>query len=321
MGFVVSDLVIESVLREGFTAVRRDPTILDDVFAQLKQIAPVIDKKYGDKEVRKIKEFFQNKEVSIVQAFSQVVDNLPCISIQLIDNTESLKYAHLDDWEEDVQKQFTDPEKIAALVILSAITVTSYDAASGTVYVTDGANLDAIHANQLYVDSDGNEFPIIGGIVNTTGAKQFVIKPFSEPELSGVGEIKSSINYDQYEQRGNLEDDKMLLGIHTEERLLTIYLYILVKYILASRKKDLINRGFLLATYSGSDFTRNLEYVEPVFSRYLTVSGVIQNNWMSDKVIPIDLVDVTVLVDKDKLNNEQLDREDQTILVTDDDES
>jgi len=319
MSFQVPDLIIESVLRDGFEAVRRDPSILDDVFKQLTQLSPLMNKKYGDREVRKIKDWFEKKEVSIVQAFSQVVDNLPCISIQLIDDTESIKYAHMDDFEDDVQQTMTDPEKLAGLVVLSGITVDSYDAMSGTVYVPDAVNLAAVHANHIYVDRNGDEFPIVGGIVNTDGVKQFCIAKLSEPDISGTGEIKSSLNFEQWEKRGNIEDQKMLLGIHTEERLLTIYLYILVKYILLSRKKDLITRGLQLPTYQGSDFTRNLEYNEPVFSRYLTVGGIVQNDWISDKVVPIDLVEVDVRVDKDKLTNAQIDREDQTVKQEEED--
>lgn len=320
MSFQIPDLIIESVLRDGFEAARRDPSILDDVFAQLKNLSPLMNRKYGQKEIRKIKDWFANKEVSIVQAFSQVVDNLPCISIQLIDDTESIKYAHLDDFEDDVQQTFTDPEKLAGLVILSGFTVDSYDELSGTLYVPDTVDLSKIHANHIYVDKNGDEFPIVGSIVNEDGAKQFGIKPLSEPDISGTGEIKSSLDFEQWEKRGNIEDQKMLLGIHTEERLLTIYLYILVKYILNSRKKDVITRGLQLPTYSGSDFTRNLDYVEPVFSRYLTVSGIVQNDWISDKVTPIDLVEVDVKVDKDQLNTEQINRTDQTVTVAEEDE-
>lgn len=320
MSFQLSDLVIESIIRDGFAAVRRDPTIIDDVFAQMQRLGPLMNKKFGNREVRKIKDFFVNNEIFIVQAFSQVVDNLPCISIQLIDNSEDTKLSVMDDFADDVQKIFTDPEQLASLIILSGIELEGYDSKSGTVYVADSANLDKIHTNHILVDFEGMEFQILGGIVNTPGAKQFLIQAQAEVNVIGPADVKSSINFKQYEKRSVQEQDKLLLGLHTKERLLTIYMYILVKYFIVSRKRDLINRGFQLATYSGSDFTRNIDYVEPVFSRYLTVSGMTQNDWISDKVIPIDLVDVEVLVAKDRAGNEELKRTDQTVKVDERDE-
>lgn len=319
MSFQISDLVLESVIRDGFEAIRRDPSIVDDVFAQLKDLGPLMNKKFGQREINRIKKYFTDHEVSVVQAFSQVVDNLPCISIQLIDNPEDIKHAHLEDFEADIQQTFTDPEDLQNLVIISSISLDSYDPRSGTVYIDDSADLDKIHANHILVDVDGNEFQILGGIVNIPGSKQVVIEKQAEINLVGPAEIKSSIDFKQWEQRGVMEDEKLLLGIHTEERLLTIYLYILVKYFIVSRKLDLINRGFQLATYSGSDFTRNIDYVEPVWSRYLTVSGKVQNDWISDKVIPIDLVDVEVKVPIDRADNPELNREDQTVQVAEDD--
>lgn len=316
--FVMSDLVIESVIREGLEIVRRDPTVIDDVFAQLKLIAPMITRKYGDKEIQKIKDFFINKEVSIIQSFSQVQANMPCVSIQLLDDSESAKYAHLDDFELDVQVPITDPEELAALVIETGIPVSGYDPLSGTVSVPDSVDLSKVHVNHIFVDADQTPHTIVGGIVNENGAKQFLVAIQSEVQTVGNGEIKSSINYKQYEQRGVVDDEKILLGIHTEERLLTIYLYVLIKYFILSRKKQMIERGFKIATFSGSDFTRNLDYHEPIFSRYLTVSGITQNNWISDKVIPIDLVEVEVKVPKDVADNEDLGLEDSTVQVAED---
>lgn len=306
MSFIISDLIVESIIRDGMESVRRDPTIIDDIFQDIsRNLGPLMDAKYGDREINKIKEYFTEREVHVVQAFSQVESNLPAVSIQLIDNTESIPRAHLDDWEDDVQTPITDPKDLADLIVVSGIIITAYSPSSGTIHIDNSINLADVHVNHLIVDVDGTEFPITGGIDNTLGQKQVMIGADSAFNDAGPALIKSALNFTQHEQRGVIEDERLLLGIHTEERLLTIYLYTLIKYFLLARKKDLIERGFQLSTFSGSDFTRNLEYVEPVFSRYLTVSGIIQNSWTSDKVIPIDLVDVEVLVEKDKAGSDE----------------
>ena len=68
-----------------------------------------------------------------------------------------------------------------------------------------------------------------------------------------------------------------------------------------SRKEDLINRNFAVSTYSGSDFTRNMQYPgDHVFTRFLTISGKVEDSWRSDEVIPIDNLEIQVLVPKAK---------------------
>lgn len=99
-----------------------------------------------------------------------------------------------------------------------------------------------------------------------------------------------------------------------------------------SRKADLINRCFQKTTFQGSDFTRNLQYEgDHVFTRFLTVSGMIEDSWRSDEITQIDNIEVTTLVPKGAANDqdadtddpqgattEQLDKTDQTIQVADD---
>ncbi len=94
------------------------------------------------------------------------------------------------------------------------------------------------------------------------------------------------------------------------------YLYTLVKYVLLSRKRDLISRGLILATFQGSDFTRNMEMQGDItYSRFLTISGKVQDYWRGDQVALIDNVEVTVLVDKDELDSEDLELDELSVQI------
>ena len=106
---------------------------------------------------------------------------------------------------------------------------------------------------------------------------------------------------------------QIMLGVHTKEALTTKYLYTIVKYILLSRKRDLIDRCLINMSFSGSDFTRNLQYKgDIVFNRFLTISGRIEDNWTDPEeavvVFPdrdpdtgeiTPFIDVAVLVERD----------------------
>ena len=314
MSFTMPDLVIESILREGFIALKRKPEIIDDVFASLTK--SYADKKYGQKELQRIKDAILKKDWGFVHSFGEVESNLPCVSIQLGNESEDKGTAHLEDFEQDITEPITNEEELANLVKISNIQPLDYDELSGTVYLDNSVNLTEVYPNLLYVDAAGIEHKIIGGIDNTNGQKQFVVEPGSEVDISDEGLIKSSIDYKQYTERGVHNDVQILLGIHTKDALLTKYFYILVKYFLLSRKKDLIDRCFIVASYQGSDFTRNLKYEgDIVYTRFLTITGKVQDTFRSDKGDIFDNVEVITKVPKDVATTEDLDLQDQTVQV------
>jgi hypothetical protein len=314
MGFRLPDLIVESVIRDGLQNVRRDTTIIDDVFEDLSQTW--LSKKYGDKEINRIKDFVRNTEVKFVQAFAQVPVSLPCVSLQLLGDDEDRQLTHLDDFEEDKKTTFTDPSDIAATLILDAIAVDTYDSLAGILTLDAGTDLQNVTRNQLFVDASGNEFKILG--VEESGSEpKIMIAAGSDPDVLGPCQVRSSIDYKQYEIRGTGDQVKLLLGVHTQDRLLTIYLYTLIKYILKSRTLDLVQRGFQLPTFSGSDFARNNNYTEPVFERFMTVGGMVQDSWNSNKVIPIEDVEITTTVQRATATNEQLGLSEQTVQVED----
>lgn len=314
MSFKMPELIVESILRDGFNNARRDNSAIDDVFADM--LLPFASKKYGDKEINKIKDIINNDEVSIVHAFNLTNTNFPCISIQLADDREKENEAQWGDYQDNLVLPFTTPTQLASTVIVAPFTPTSYDAVTGIVKVPDGVSLAAVYPNLLFVDVNGVEFPIIGGIDNDLGLKQFMIAKGGTPTISAGAQIKSSINYDIYQHRGNMEQTQLILGIHSKEALLTKYLYILVKYFTLSRKTDMTSRGLQVNTYNGSDFNRNVEYAgDVVYSRFFHVSGRVQHEWRSDKVQLVDNVQVNVKVPKDVLGNEALGLTDSTIQV------
>lgn len=313
MSFTMPDLVIESVLREGFIALKRKPELIDNIFESLTQ--SYASNKYGQKELQRIKDMISKRDWSFVHSFGEVEANLPCVSIQLGNESEDRATAHLEDFEGEEDVPMTD-EELEDQVILSNILPDSYDYEAGIVYVPDDINLSSVHVNHLYVDAAGVEHVITGGIVNTSGSKQFCVAELSEVDISDVGEIKSSIDRRQYAIRGVHNDVQLLLGIHSKDALTTKYIYILVKYFLLARKKALIERGFIASSFQGSDFTRNLKYeADIVFSRFLTVSGRVQDTFRSDESDIFDNVEVITKVSKHIADSEDLGLEEMTVQV------
>lgn len=159
------------------------------------------------------------------------------------------------------------------------------------IRVDDSIDLSTIYEKYIYVDGSGIEFTVLSGISNQPGNKFFNINPNQTPDIVNPGLIKSFLDQKQFEIKGTVSQVDLLVGVHTKEALLTKYLYILLKYILQSRKKDLMQRCFENVTLRGSDFTRDLQYQgDQVYTRFLTVSGRVDETWRSDQVELIDHV-------------------------------
>lgn len=314
MSFRMPDLIIESILKDGLNNVRRDESILDDVFEDFTRAYAT--KKYGPSEIEKIRQIIQNKDVALIHAFSLAPAHTNSISIQLVNDRESVDRAHMGNFVSNITVPITKPDDLAALVKVSSFQPDAYNPLTGVIAIPDSVNLAPVYANLLFVDSTGAEFPILGGIINELGEKQIIIAKGADVSLANGAEIKSSLNFEVYQKHGTVEDQEVLLGIHTKDALLTKYLYILTKYFILSRKKDMISRGFILSTYTGSDFTRDLQYEgDVVYTRFLSLTGTVQHQWRSDKTQLIDSVNVNLKIPKDRLGNEALNREDQTIQV------
>lgn len=315
MGFHFPEIILESVIKDGLENARRIPDAVNDVFSNLTR--SFSSKKYGEAELEKILKVIRDKEVSVVHHHSLANAKSPCVSVQLLSDVEDEQRSYFGDHVMMEQTFFSDPDDLANLIVVDSFTPDSYDSKTGEIKVPDGVNLAEVHVNLLFTDASGSEFSILGGISNEAGTKRFFIAKNQTVDLGAGAVIKSSLNYRKYQVKGNTEKTQILVGIHTKDALLTKYLYTLVKYFILSRKNDMISRDFQLSSYQGSDFNRNIEYQgDVVYSRYLTISGMLQPTWRSDLVELIDVVDVRTNVPRDDYGTEDLGLEDSTVQVS-----
>ena len=290
-GFILPELIIESIIRDGLDNVRQDPTIIDSVFAQLTR--SYNSRKYGSAEITKIKALVR-KEIAVMFSYHEVDAKVPCYSIMVGTDNEDKRRAHLSDDYEEVSEQIADPDELEALHRVDNLVVTAFDPTTGKVTVDSSTNLSMIYRGMIYVDSANVEHDIISGISNQPGDKFFFINKADEVDFSdNTGYIKSSLDYKQYEVKGVTGDVSLVIGAHSKDALTTKYLYILLKYFILSRKKDMIKRCFYLASYNGSDFGRDSAFVgDQVFTRFCTITGKVDDTWRSDQVVLIDNVEI-----------------------------
>lgn len=284
MAFPLPDLIIEAAIRDGIANIKASPSLLDAVFSELE--SAYASRKYGASEITQIKDLItgvNGKEIAIVHAYHLAVAKTPSFSIQLGSDTESDKF--LNDYQGQLETSITPEVKVASFV------PTFYDDVSGQIAVADGVDLSNVYPNFVFVDASGIPHVILRGISDETGEKFFFVAEDSVVDIGGNCRIESFIDTSIAELKGSLHDIQILIGVHSVEPLLTKYLYILLKYILKSRRHDLERNCLTVSSMSGSDFTQNQGFQgDHVFDRFLTVTGKVEESWNSDDVTLIENV-------------------------------
>ena len=290
MAFILPDLVIESVIRDGIAGLVNNPEVVDLIFATLK--APYLEKKYGQAEIDKIKKLLAGKEIKVVHNLSDVSASNFCYSIQLGQDSEKMGEALLGDHSDETIESITDPEELNNLIKVEQIVPISYDTSSGIITFQANTDLSSVNKNHIYVDASGVEF-VIQVVVKSATVPQIIIEKDVDPDLSDFGLIKSGLNFRKYEEKTIISEEQLIIGCHTKDAITTKYLYILLKYFLNSRKNSLIERCFIVSTFQGSDFTRAAQYQgDHMYHRFYTIKGRIDDSWRADEVDLIDNIEV-----------------------------
>ncbi len=309
MGAGLTDLIFESVIRDGLGSIRATPSILDDIFSRFKE-AQFINQ-FGQTQIDRLKTYIQNNQIKITQAFSMIPTVIPCFSIQLIRADEEERLQQFGNEYEDVDTAITPA------TIVSVVDPGTYDTLSGKLTVINAADLSVVCPGLIFKDSLGIDFEIQSGNSNLSGNKYINIGSGKEPSLLPGGKIVSSLDFKRVERRIIRLRETIRLGCHAKDDIhLTKYLYYILLYILKSRQDSLITRGIQLDRGISSIFDRSEDFVgENIFSRYMDVVCISEFDWDQSQVNMVDCFDLTL-----KVNNPNPDSPPPAIKVNTSDE-
>jgi len=317
MSFVLPDLVIESVIRDGLANINKNPTIINNIFESL--LANYNLRKYGEKELNRLREFVVKKQIKVVHSFGEIDTNVPCYSIQLGNDIEAKREARLGDFDGEVTELFAeDSDEFQQTILVANQTPIKYEATSGKLSFDLSVDLGQVTKNKKFVNADG-EFIIVGAVINNMTERAIFLEKNLTIDVAKPGSILSQLNFKQYEINGIHSDVSILVGVHSKDALTTKYMYILLKYFISSRKSDLAKWCFITSSFQGSDFTRNMEIRgDMVYTRFMTVTGKVEDNWRGDEVELFDDLNIQVGVPGDQATTEDLGLENASIKVSKD---
>lgn len=314
MGFPMADIIVSTIIADGFQNLREDPSILDDVFSNLAE--GYAARKYGRAEIDRIKQKVLRREFGIVHAYHPGEAQLPCLTVALSDDMEDKPHAGLGDHYDFVEEDITDPDELADLRSTETFAPVSSSAITGQVEVPLSVSLSSVVPNQLLIDALGIEHVVLA--VVDLPASRLLFVPRGETVAAGPAYVRSSLNFKRTSVHAIIERAKVSVGVHADDALTCKYLYVLVKYFFLSRKKDMEKRGFKITSHVGSDFARDHAYQgDMVFTRFLQLEGEVSPCWRQDKVRLVESISVRALVPAGPLTDAQLGREDQTVRQND----
>jgi len=307
MGFIFTDLVIESIIRDGLVDMKNKLATSDDqvpdVFSEL--LASHLSVKYGQGEIDSISTMVGVQDtIHVVHSFAQVDTKTPCISIHLMDASEDEQHAVLGDFGENHDYAAAPTE------FVSSFDCDSYNSVTGIIDVsTADPNLAPIRRGHIFKDGSGNQYEIKGAITNESGNKKFGVEKDLTLNLVGCT-IISQTNFQRREEQTIPDRENVMVGIHTENALQTKWLYNIVKYILLSRKDDLFTRGLRITALDASDFGFDVSKIPSnIYTRFITLKALVYHKYETGLVTLVDTVESVVRTQRrpDKIPRENED--------------
>jgi hypothetical protein len=293
---VQSDLLIKTAISHVIEEVRKNPWLVDDILSEL-TCDPLLSSIYGKKEIDNAKEWLASNKIEILLKYRNDNAPTPYISITLGASTEANEYATMSDSStETVDLEPSEIQKPIAYVV-KPFDIQEYIPESGAIRPPDSVSLLAVADGMFLVDPDtGNAYEIKKSDENFI---YLVGNPVINIAKAGVipkyrhwrARVEQAWFKENYSIGCHVHGDPApLLWLHS------ILLYGMLRY----RESLFEARGLQISSISSTDLVdRTNSFDNPsgeqVFSRWITLSGVVKNTWIKS---PKRIIESLVLGEK-----------------------
>lgn len=297
MPFIMPELVVESILRDGLRIIKdtidTPDDLIEEIFGDLR--SNHLNEYFGDSEINKIKRLIKEHTLYISQGYPLTDVKLPLININLQNTSEAEQYAAHDDFigEEDTE--------IEDIIIVPEFTADNYNPVTGLIQCNfESPDLSQVQTGNIFKDGDGKEFSILGGIENTNDEKHFFISKGQTVNLVDAV-ITGGIKRERAVLSGVRTSENILLSISSEQALLTKYLATIVTFVILANKTEMIKRGLELSSFDISDFARADDRMpENIWTRFITLRiRFVEHSWSIEKAQLINLANASIKVKRD----------------------
>jgi len=247
---------------------------------------------YGQKEIDNAKKWFAENEISIFLPHRMDLEKMPCITISIGSNIEDRSLARLGDMTPYVDEYEYSTVGKTIPYILQPFDYISYTQSTGYFLVPQNIDLTIVRTGMVVLDPNtGNGF-----VITNVDAQGFFISAGTNITFTNIGVIP---HYRILRARREIAtfQEKITIGCHAHgDPNALLWLYSIMMYgLLRYREGVLESRNFQLSNIETSDMIRNdafNSFGENVYSRFITISGQVENTWIKAPKYIIEAVNI-----------------------------
>lgn len=294
MGLFNGDVIIKTTIEMALEDIRKNSWLLSDIMGQFTQEA-TINQVYGQKEIDRFKEWFVNNRIQVNLQHRLDKDEFPCITIALGNSSEIGDMKHMSDLSTDVETLMPAEIKKPISYIVKPFTPVGYDSLTGAVSVPKSTRIKTVTAGMILVNTQNGN----GYVIKEVVGQDILIEPDLDLNATTMAVVPQFPIY-KARREHTFFQEQYSIGCHAVgDPNQTIWLHSIVVYILLRYREALLEgRGFTQSEFASSDLGPNPNFgpmgSDNVYSRYITLTGMVQNSWIKapKRIIEaIDLVD------------------------------
>lgn len=281
MGILAADAIIKTAIELSLDDMRSNDWLLDDVFSDFTK-NPYLKQRYGEKQVKAAKEWFQNNKITLSLGYISDRMEPPHVTIVLGPQNEKPEMKTLGDASTETIKLLPNQIKKPIPFIVKPFTPKSYDAATGIVGVDPNLpGLDSLESGMI--------------LVNPSTGEGFVIQDYSDNEIiveSGLSIDATQLAVvpaDQYyiarvEHSFSQASYQVICVAHGDPQA-CIWLHDLVLYGLYRYREALLEANGMAETVFQStpllpDSNTTNDGGDLVWNRTINISSQIEQSWI-----------------------------------------
>ncbi len=288
VGIFQADVIIQTALTEALADLRRNPWLLDFVFASLPKDTTSASK-YGLKEVESAKAWFRRTDIAIL--FTRPPDGNPpkaAVSIRLLSCSEDKNTLG------DVHYTPHDTAQAEWPPLTSRFSPESYTRSTGIMILPESVTDQlVVVAGMFVVDRHGGEHEILSATDETIEIEE-TNADFSESFIkaappSMLVSMESCVCKEAYEIGCHVigDDAQPALWLHS------IVTFCLLRY----RQRLLEARGFQGSAITTGQFALDQETLQDLsYARFITLSGLVTQTWPKDVSAKLTNVNVQLSI-------------------------
>jgi hypothetical protein len=289
------DAVIKMAIEQGLKDMRENSWLLDDVLSQFAG-EESLKNKYGQKEINAAKEWFLNNNIAIYLQHRMDKDEFPAITIGLGSSVELEEMKHLADLSADVETLM--PNQIGKPIpyIVKPFVPQAYSFSTGIVEVPNSVTLAAVNVGMILLNpANGHGYEI----KKILPGNQIRIDAGIDLDATKLG-IVPQYQFYRVRREHSFFAESYTIGCHVHGDVAPLlWLHAIVSYTLLRYRESLLeSRGFTQSKISSSDLVPNQDFSvaggENVYSRYVTLSGQVENSWLKS---PKRVIESTIIAD------------------------